>query len=409
MPTNRNPVIRRSGSVNRRKPVSRKKPLGPRLFVLLVVLALIVAAIVFLPKLFARENKPEAGSSSSAASALIPTQTPAATGLPAEADPASTPAPGADYDSLTPAAERDISSAEVQAMNTMMVVGNSGYRYYTFNEALSIAYIKLVAAAQNRLGDSAKVYDMVIPTATDIMLPQSFLADKNTSDQQKAIDYLYASMGEIAPHVTTVPVFDILKANCDKDIYFQTDRRWTALGAYYAYRQLAKSLEFTPFALTDFEEKTVPGFTGSLYAQSDSKEALNHTEDIATYTPNANITVTYSDGSTGTLIQNAADADAGNKINTFMGGDRAYIKIENSDITDGSSCVVVKDFMGSLLLPYLAAHYQTIYAVDYRYYSGSVTDLMQENSVKTLLLLTQIEATSDNEFIQNMSAILPAE
>ena len=64
---------------------------------------------------------------------------------------------------------------------------------------------------------------MVIPTSMDILLPEDFLADVNTSDQKKAINYIYGSINAQNPDVKTVPIFDALKLHNNEYIYFRTD------------------------------------------------------------------------------------------------------------------------------------------------------------------------------------------
>ena len=60
----------------------------------------------------------------------------------------------------------------------------------------------MISRASERLGPDVRLYDMVVPTSMDILLPESFRAGLNTSSQKDAIAYLYGSMPAA---VRTVP------------------------------------------------------------------------------------------------------------------------------------------------------------------------------------------------------------
>lgn len=312
-----------------------------------------------------------------------------------------------DDDSLTPAKEPDITGLSVEQYNTMMTVGNRGFRYYAFSEETSISYIDTIAQLSTALGTGTRLYTMVVPSATDITLPQSFLKDINTSDQQKACEYLNTSLNHVAPNVKTIGVYDSLKANCDKDIYFERDRNWTSLGAYYGYRQFAKVKGITPLSLETMEKKSFEGFVGSFYWQSNYLEEMGKKETILTYYPSdkTTVTVTTEGGDTekGELILSSVDdLDAEDLYSVFLGGNHPFASIKNADSTDGTSLLVVKDSIGNPLVPYLVSHYQTIYVVDYRYYDGQLSDLLKQHPVTEILLVQTIESTSDFDAVTSL-------
>jgi len=56
--------------------------------------------------------------------------------------------------------------------------------------------------------------------------------------------------------------------------------------------------------------------------------------------------------------------------------------IENKDLTDGSACIVVKESFGNAFIPFLVDHYQKIYVVDYRYWTGSISELAEKKECR---------------------------
>lgn len=398
-------------SGNRRPPVKRKPQRRriPGPFLAIIIIVLIVLAILFITR-FIRNNEPESTPDTSApeSSDVL------SSGVDADADSSNPDAnstnnqPAENYDDLTPATERDISSASKDMLNTMFIVGDSGYRYYTFRETQAIQYIEAIKTASERLSDK-NIYEIIVPTSTDIMLPQSFLADVSTSDQEKAIDYFNASINTVAPSVKTIDLYDILKANCDKDIYFRTDRSWTQLGAYYAYRVFAQSKDITALPLTDFTQKAFDGFTGSIYTQSDSRSELSTPETVVTYTPQGNYSVTNinssSESSEGDLIADVSESSASDKYNAFLGGNYPYSLITNHNFEGESACLLIKDSMGNAFAPFLAPHYKYVYVVDYRSWTGTASNLATEKNIDDIIIMTQIEFTSDYDDLSSFSDI----
>ena len=107
--------------------------------------------------------------------------------------------------------------------------------------------------------------------------------------------------------------------------------------------------------------------------------------------------VTDADGSSYQLhvINDMTDASAGSKYSAFIGGDSAFVEIHNPQITDGSSCVMIKESYGNAFVPFLVDHYQDVYVVDYRYYMGNLTDFIVSRSIKDVLFLNNSDALSE--------------
>ena len=407
-----------SASVRRQQPVHRGRPprrkSGPPLFpilVLAVVLILAVVIIVLVSRSCSSSEEP-AGNNSSAVSTVSGTETSGLTSTASGAtDPAATPAPTPSAEP-TPAAQEEPQAAP-ETVGGLLVVEDTAYEYYNFVTDLANEYITAVVNAGSKLAGKATVYDMVIPTSIDIMLPESYIEKNslNTSDQKKAIDeYILPSITAQDPNIKTVSIFDTLKAHANEYLYFRTDHHWTQLGAYYGYVEFCKARGFEPVALDQFDRADYSGYLGSFYTATNSAALAANPDTVEAYIPRAdvNLSFTQTDGQTvesWPLIADGEQYDTTSKYIAYCAGDQPYEEIVNNDMAEGPSIVVVKESFGNCFLPFLVNHYKTVYVVDYRYYDGTVTDLVNSTGATDVLLLNNISMTRNEGLIDSFSNI----
>ena len=407
-----------SASVRRQQPVHRGRPprrkSGPPLFpilVLAVVLILAVVIIVLVSRSCSSSEEP-AGNNSSAVSTVSGTETSGLTSTASGAtDPAATPAPTPSAEP-TPAPQEEPQVAP-ETVGGLLVVEDSAYEYYNFVTDLAKEYITAVVNAGSKLAGKATVYDMVIPTSIDIMLPESYIEKNslNTSDQKKAIDeYILPSITAQDPNIKTVSIFDTLKAHANEYLYFRTDHHWTQLGAYYGYVEFCKARGFEPVALDQFDRADYAGYLGSFYTATNSAALAANPDTVEAYIPRAdvNLSFTQTDGQTvesWPLIADGEQYDTTSKYIAYCAGDQPYEEIVNNDMAEGPSIVVVKESFGNCFLPFLVNHYKTVYVVDYRSYNGTVTDLVNSTGATDVLLLNNISMTRNEGLIDSFSNI----
>lgn len=408
--------------VRRRPPVNRKRrksgpPLLP-ILLLVIVLAVVVVLVVLVVRGCSSSPEGDKPSSSSNSSSQVSGVTSdAGSGVTSDVNSSAgetTPTP-APESSPTPAPQEEPSAAP-ETVNALLIVGDTAYEYYNFNTDLANQYITAVADAGEKLSGTATVYDMIIPTSIDIDLPESYIEkyQLNTSDQRKAIEeYMYPSITGMNSNVKTISIYDTLKAHANEYLYFRTDHHWTALGAYYAYEEFCKVRGFEPVPLDQFEEKDFAGYLGSFYSSSSQASAAlgGNPDTVVAYVPQADVTLDIMQ-SNGEPLNNwplIADGDtysAANKYLVFCGGDQPYEEITNNSITDGPSCIVVKESFGNAFIPFLVNHYSKIYVIDYRHYKdGTVTQLAQEKGVDDVLCLNNISMTRNEGLVNQFGDI----
>ncbi len=387
-------VFRRGGSPFRR-PSRRRGP--PWIVWVLLALALIVGITVLIIRLAGGSEEPAPESSQLASTASASSQ-----------DLIPTPAPTPEPTSTAP--PQTAPDSAPQDIGGLMVVNGGAYEYYHFSEEATNKYITTVANAGNALS-GATLYNIVVPTAMDVRLPDSYLTEHNvdSSDQRKAIDrYIYPSIHAMNPNVKTVPLINALASHYTEHIYFDSDRTWTQLGAYYAYEQFCQVKGIQAVSLDQFEKKSYEGFMGS-FASQVGEEAL-YMDTVDAYYSSANTSLDYTDSDGVTqegfaVIANGDDYDSSLLYLIFAAGDQPYKVLHNSDLNDGSACVVVQESFGNFFIPFLTSHYQDVYVVDYRSYTGNVPELASQVSASDVIILTNVIMTSTDSAVDTFASL----
>ena len=297
-----------------------------------------------------------------------------------------------------------------QKFDAIYIYGDTAYEYYNFVQSTADKYISAVnSAAASASAQGINVYNMIIPTSIDITLNEKTRSKLNSSDQQDAINYMYSKMND---NVKTVALFDLLKAHKDEYIYFRTDHHWTSLGAYYAYAQFmtVKGGKYEP--LSNFTQYSFDNFLGSFYNDTGKNEALSKAPDtVYAYMPKYNVSFKMKENNSSDyinwpLICDASSYQSSYKYLCFIGGDNPISVIENKDMTEGETCVLVKESFGNAFAPYLACNYKYVYVVDYRYFNRDITDFAKEVNAKDIIIQNNTSMTRNASLVKKLGEIL---
>lgn len=245
------------------------------------------------------------------------------------------------------------------------------------------------------------------------MLPKEYKDKVAAGDQEGAIDSILKGMES---GVVPVDVFGTLKEHSDEYLYFRTDHHWTQLGAYYAYTEFCKAKGVKPYKTDHFRHEAYEGFVGSFYfGYKDNYGEIvsslrNSADTVYTYAPVSNAVMTVHDKNGDTyswpIIKDVDDYSMGTKYSCFIAGDNPLTIIENKDITDGSSCIVVKESYGNAFVPLLVDHYETIYVIDQRYWDGNLISYAKEHKVEDILFANNLTAIGSKSQLASLNKII---
>jgi hypothetical protein len=297
----------------------------------------------------------------------------------------------------TQAAQKDGTIHEIpDAVGQVYITGDRGFDIYYFNQENADTYASMINTVKSRIGQQVNLYDMIIPTGFGVDLSEDVQKSLGGSSQKDAINYAY---GRMDPSVKKVSVFDTLVSHNSEYLYFRTDHHWTSLGAYYAYREFCKTKGITAHTTDELQEKDFPGFIGTYYSLSNQSSALgNNPDTVQAWIPNGTNEMTYTDQNgnsyTYPIVADASTFSSENKYLAFIAGDQPYEEIHNPAVTDGSSCLILKESFGNCLVPWLVDHYQNLYVVDYRYYTGNLTQFVSDHQIQDVIFLNNTEAVT---------------
>ena len=278
---------------------------------------------------------------------------------------------------------------EDQIVNGLYVdaAAGSAYTLYYFDQGATEAYADVINDAASQLKGKAEVYSVLLPTNAGILLDDDTLAKLGVPNQKQAIDYFYSLMND---DVYTVDAFDVLYDHRDEYLYFHSDHHWTQLAAYYAYTAFCNTKGIEPAPYDKWEELIFEPYTGEYASFVDIELAPDY---VAARIPQGTNDMEYwvndADDSTlmeGNVISDLRDADEdANKYNCFVCGNRPFSHIHNPAVTDGSSCLVVKDSFGNPFVSVMVDSYEDIYTIDFRFTTKKLVDLVDEYGIQDVI------------------------
>ena len=255
------------------------------------------------------------------------------------------------------------------------------------------AYTDAVNNYRSKLGDSIRIYSMIIPIASAYYTPDE--GKKYNTDQKATINGMYKRM----PGVTGVDAFTALAWHVREPIFLRTDHHWAPLGAYYAAEAFAKAAKVPFKNLSNYDKKTIHNFLGTMYTVYTKDPAVgrapenfdyyvprgvNYKTTAITYSLGKNRAVTGQSGPKAVnFFREYKDGSSGAYC-TFMGGDSNTTKVETST-KNGRRLLIIKDSYGNAIPGYLFYSFEEIHVIDFRYFPGNVVKYVKDNGITDLL------------------------
>lgn len=172
-------------------------------------------------------------------------------------------------------------------------------------------------------------------------------------------------------------------SNQTEQIYYRTDHHWTNFGAYLGYRAYCSAAGLESHPMEEFAvEQMSDSFLGTLYSKTLDSSAIPD----SIYAPRNVPEVTVRTDSSQIPLYDLEKLGEKDKYAMFFGGNYGSVTIETSADT-GRVLLVVKDSFANSMMPYLLREYDRIIMLDFRYFSGSVRQILDSQGITDVLFL----------------------
>ena len=309
-----------------------------------------------------------------------------------------------------PVAAPDSQEMEAEIQNQIQqglyVKDGAAYSVYYFNQNAAETYTDALNQAAEKLDGIANVYSLLVPNNSGAMLSEKELKVLGGSDQEQAISYYHSLYDKVTP----IKTIETLREHKDEYLYFRTDHHWTQLGAYYVYQNFCEEKGFKPHKLSEFKKMTFEPFLGTFYAELQNQDMAKNPDRVDAYVPMGTNDMTYwnTDGSKQEwhVIEDVSTWDKSSGYYCYIGGDKPLSIIENPEIQDGSSCIILKESYGNCFVPFLVDHYQTVYVVDFRYANVNLVDYVKEKKIQDVLIMNNITIIGSDTVANKIAGLL---
>lgn len=284
---------------------------------------------------------------------------------------------------------------------------NKAFELFRGGEDMAKTYSSAISHYRNQLNSSIKVYNMVVPIHIAFGLPERL---ENSVDSNNQSDYLGAIYNNYSADVKAVNIYDTLEQHKTEYTFFNTDHRWTALGAYYAYEEFCKTVGETPVDISTLTANDINGFVGSLHTITEA-EALNNNPDSVRYYDMGQIysmKLMYNGSnefiSLDNMYYNSVSGGTGT-YGVFIHGDNPVTQIVNQQQKNGKKILVIKESYGNAFVPWLVNNYDEVHAIDFRYYKGNIPTYCAENGITDVIFINSVMSSANSFQIDIMSSL----
>ena len=289
----------------------------------------------------------------------------------------------------------------------LFMIGDTALEIFYGNSNVAKDYANTINAFRKSLPQNIRIFNEVIPSHFEFGLPSKY--HETVGKRQKPfIQEIYSNLDA---GISAVDAYSEIQKHYNKGeyLYFRSDHHWTALGAYYAYKQFAIAAGFEPVPIENYEKGKIEKFLGTFYSGTYDKNLESNPDFVEYYKPFTDYTMLNfrEDGVStyeGTVLYEKISSVSSGYL-VFTGGDIPCAEVTTSN-TSGRSIIVFKESYGNAFVPFLLPHYDKVIIADIRTFPFDAISYITENNITDVLFLNNIMTSCTPARVMNIINLL---
>jgi hypothetical protein len=294
-----------------------------------------------------------------------------------------------------------LNNAKLGSAKGLMIYDGMGIQIFGGSNNYSKLFASVINDYRSTFDSSINIYYMGIPAHGEYYMPDDY---RKGNSESKNIAFTATLLN---PQIKSIFIADYIKQHRKEYIFFNTDHHWTDLGSYYAYEKFCEIAAIKPTAIENYDVEYRGRFLGSLYQLTRDQRLKEKGDSLIIHKIRNKYTMkvlenpeNYIKGSAGQMYYKW-----NNSYGCYISGDLPFERFD-SDVKNNRRLVVIKNSFGNALIPHLVQNYETVFVIDYRYFKGSVYDLVVNQKVTDILFPIPAFSSNTISHIQRIKSIL---
>jgi hypothetical protein len=294
-----------------------------------------------------------------------------------------------------------LDNAKLGSAKGLMIYDGMGIQIFGGSNRYSRLFASVLNDYRSTFDSSINLYYMGIPAHGEYYMPDDY---KKGNSESKNIAFTASLLNS---PIKSIFIADYIKQHRNEYIFFNTDHHWTDLGSYYAYQKFCEVANLNATPIENYNIEYRGRFLGSLYQITRDQRLKQKGDSLIIHKIRNKYTMkildnpkNYTKGSAGQMYYKW-----NNSYGCYISGDLPFERFD-SDVKNNRRLLVIKNSFGNALVPHLVQNFETVFVIDYRYFEGSVYDLVNNQNITDILFPIPAFSSNTVSHIQRIKSIL---
>ncbi len=282
--------------------------------------------------------------------------------------------------------------------------GDSGFEQFNYSIKVIDRYANSLNSLVSIIPETTNIYNILAPVSSEFVdIPRDIYVKDNFYNKSQSA-FSSTAESKFNDRINNISIINDIENQYNQraKVFFRTDKNWTALAAYTAYRAYCEAAGINAYALTSFPEIDAGDYLGRFYLATNSTVMSENPDKFICYgtMPSIKTTLTiydngiiYSDYS---LCGNEYDKESVyNSI--FLGMTAGRYEINTT--AESGSLLIIGDSSAYPLIPFLASHYRNIDLIDPQYFDNSLNEFLSEHQYDDIITICYTTNATSGDYV----------